>query len=166
MRLLHGERVYRDFFQFTAPGTDFFCLSLFRIFGANSWVTDLAVILVGAALCWGCFDLASQLMDRGWALLSTGLYLVFIYGKLLDATHHWFSLLAVACPIRILLPERTAARIVAAEILLGIASFFTQTSGAAGLLGLLLVLPWECNSARGPRGRLMHRELALLMCFS
>src|SRR5271156_3068731 len=58
IRMLQGERVYRDFFQFTPPGTDLFYLGLFRAFGPEIWVTDVAVIILGIALCWICFNIA------------------------------------------------------------------------------------------------------------
>ena len=35
-RLLNGELVYRDFFQFTPPGTDLVFLSLFKLLGCAS----------------------------------------------------------------------------------------------------------------------------------
>src|SRR5271170_4876752 len=130
IRMLQGERVYRDFFQFTPPGTDLFYLGLFRAFGPEIWVTDVAVIILGIALCWICFNIAVRIMERSWALLTTAFFLVFVYGRLLDATHHWFSLLAVLCAIRVLMPARTTLRVIAAGALLGVASFFTQTAGA------------------------------------
>ena len=128
LRMLQGEHVYRDFFQFTPPGSDLFYLALFRIFGPKIWVTDLAIIILGVAICRVCFEAASQIMDRSWAVLSAALYLVFVYGRILDATHHWFGLFAVVCGIRILLPERTVLRVASAGVLLGVASIRCRRS--------------------------------------
>jgi hypothetical protein len=116
--MLQGEHVYRDFFQFTPPGTDLFYLGLLRIFGPSIWVTNLAIIILVAALCWACCYTASQIMDRDWALLSAGLYVVFVYGRLMDATHHWFSLLAVVCALRVLIPQLSILRVAVAGALL------------------------------------------------
>jgi hypothetical protein len=135
-RMMQGQHAYTDFFQFTTPGVDFFYLALFRIFGARIWVTDLAIILIGCLLCCVCFNVASQLMRRRDALLGTSLFLVFIYGRILDGTHHWLSLFAVICAVRVLVPARTPKRIVASGILLGLASFFTQTTGVVALIGI------------------------------
>jgi len=49
-RILTGDLPYRDFFQFTAPGTDFFYWAVFRIFGARIWVLNGIVLLLGIAL--------------------------------------------------------------------------------------------------------------------
>jgi hypothetical protein len=73
----------------------------------------------------------------------------FLYGRLLNATHHWFSLLATLCAVRIVMPERTIPRIAIAGVLLGTACFFTQTAGVAALLALLLSLT----------GQIFHKDL-------
>jgi hypothetical protein len=46
-RLLHGQRVYLDFFQSTPPGTDLVYLGVFKVFGARIWVTNLIVLALG-----------------------------------------------------------------------------------------------------------------------
>lgn len=161
LRLLHGERVYRDFFQFTPPGTDLYYLALFKIFGTRLWVIDAGVLLLGIALSCLCFSIARRLMDDALAMLASLLFLVVAYSTLLDATHHWFSLLAALCAVRVLMPQRTAARIAAAGAFLGIASFFTQTAGAMGLLALLVFLAWDGFSA-GKSGRIVAGHVLLL----
>jgi hypothetical protein len=162
LRMLQGDRVFRDFFQFTPPGTDFFYLGLFRALGPKIWVTDFAVILVGIALCWICFHVATQIMDRDWALLASALFLVFVYARLLDATHHWFSVAAVLGAARILMPERSLWRLAAAGALLGVASFFTQTAGFVGALAFLLTLIWERVVGHKPWQGMLRELFSLL----
>ena len=48
-RMLHGERIYLDFFQFTPPGTDLLYAALFKLFGPRVWVTNAAVLALGVA---------------------------------------------------------------------------------------------------------------------
>lgn len=164
-RVLYGERVYRDFFQFTPPGTDLFFAALFKLFGPNIWVTNLAVVLLGVALCWFCFYLARQFMRQNMAALAALLFLVFLYGSRLDATHHWFSLLAVLCGLAVLLPKRTGRRVAIAGFLMGLASFFTQTAGAAGVVALFLSLAWEHDSERMPWRTILKHQAVLLLAF-
>jgi hypothetical protein len=166
LRMLHGERVYLDFFQFTPPGTDIFFATLFKLFGPYVWVMNLAVLLLGIALFWMCFHLAKRLMDRDLALLAALLYVVFIYGDRLDATHHWFSLLAVMGAVSLLMPERTAPRVAVAGVLLGIASFFTQTDGLAGAIVLLLAFAGEHYSHEKPWSTILRYQALLLIAFA
>src|SRR5271154_7328896 len=49
-RMLHGQVMYRDFFQFTLPGTEFVYLAFFRIFGMRAWIPNVSLILLGIGL--------------------------------------------------------------------------------------------------------------------
>jgi hypothetical protein len=166
LRLSEGQHAYRDFFQFTPPGTDFVFLGLFRCFGADVRVASVAVLLLGVLLCWLCYRVAAHYMDRSWALLTSASYLILVYGRILDATHHWFSLAAVLCAIWILLPHRTSRRVIAAGLLLAIASFFTQTTGVAGLLGISAGLLLERRFAPQPWRSILRLQLLLLASFA
>jgi hypothetical protein len=162
-RMLGGERVYRDFYQFTPPGTDLVYLALFKLFGPHLWVTNATVLVLGVVLCWVCFIVASEIMDRASALLATFLFLVLIYGKLLNGTHHWFSVLAVVCAVKISMKNSKPVPMLITGGLLGVASFFTQTRGAMALLAVVAFLAWEQVRTKkfAPQ-----RQLLLLLGFS
>ena len=157
-RMLHGERIYQDFFRFTPPGVDLVFVTAFKVFGPRLWVTNAIVLVLGIALCWMCFSIARQLMDQTRAALAAVLFLVLIYGSLLNATHHWFSLLAVMGAARLLMASRAAGALAIAGGLLGVASFFTQTAGVLCLVAVLVFLtlelrasgqPWQIAAQRG-----------------
>jgi Dolichyl-phosphate-mannose-protein mannosyltransferase len=128
-QLLQGEQIYRDFLEFTPPGTDLIYVSAFRLFGARIWVPNLVVLLLGTSLCWLCWHISRTLMKRSAAALTVALFLVLVYGRLLNGTQHWFSVLAVLGAVAVLMKATTAARIATAGALLGVATFFTQTRG-------------------------------------
>jgi hypothetical protein len=88
LRMLHGERIYQDLFSMHPPGTDLFYSTLFALFGERIWVTNVAVLLLGVTLCWVCFRIASQVMAKHWALLAAWVFLVLVYVKMLNGTHH------------------------------------------------------------------------------
>ena len=94
-RMLHGEEIYRDFFQFTPPGVDLVYWSAFKLFGPRIWVPNLIVLVLGLVFGLLCWRVARSIMPRSRAALATALFLVADYGKLMNATHHWFSVLAV-----------------------------------------------------------------------
>jgi hypothetical protein len=164
-RMLHGERPYLDFFQFTPPGADVFYFALFKAFGPRIWPLNLVVLLLGVILCWLCFVIASQIMERHLALLSALLFLTLIYTRVLNATHHYFSVVAVMGATAILMRGASPRRLAIAGALLGVASFFTQTHGAAGLLAFTLLLCWEQYSTGGSWRNLWRKEGVLLLGF-
>jgi len=164
-RMLHGEHVYQDFFQFTPPGTDLFYLGLFKLFGPRVWVTNGAVLALGVALCWVCFSLASEIMERELALLATFLFLTLVYGRQLNGTHHWFSILAVMSAVKISGHKGGAGGILLAGWLLGIASFFTQTRGVVAMFAFAAFLAWRGSHAGKPWLDLLRSQFLLLLGF-
>ena len=133
--MMAGGRIFRDFFKFTPPGTDLLYFGVFRIFGLQIWVPNLIVLVLGVALTWVCLRVASLFMEGAHALLAAAFFLVFIYGALLNATHHLFSELVVLVAVMVLMRGTTEARILLAGLLLGAATFLTQTRGACSICG-------------------------------
>jgi hypothetical protein len=165
LRMLHGERIYQDFFTMHPPGASLFYSTLFAVFGERVWVTNLTVLVLGVALCWTCFRLASRIVATRCALLAAALFLVLVYGKMLNATHHWFSVLAVMGAIATISPGGKLWRMMVAGALLGVASFFTQTRGPFALMGIAAFIVWDCRLAKGRWPDLLARQLLLLFSF-
>jgi hypothetical protein len=165
-RLLNGEHVYRDFFQFTPPGTDLVFLSLFKLFGLRIWITNSVVWMLGVILCWLCFRVSRSLMPEPKALCAAWLFLVLVFGKTLNATHHWFSVLAVMLAVAILLKERSLAKIAAAGAFLALASFFTQTRGLLAAAGIAAFLILEWFEKKQPTRQGIGNLGALLLSFA
>ena len=143
MRMLQGELIYRDFFQFTPPGTDLVYLSAFALLGTRIWVPNVVQLVLGISLVWLCFHLARFIVKTAEALLAAALFLVLFFGRWMDATHHWFSLLAVLAAASVLMRGSGAPRVLICGALLGLASFFTQTRGVGAALGFAAFLVWD-----------------------
>lgn len=164
-RMLDGERVYQDFFQFTPPGTNLIYLGLFKVFGLYVWVTNGTVFALGLALCWVCFSLASEILERRLAVLATLLFLVLIYGKLFNGTHHLFSALIVMCATKLGMRHRTPGWLSCVGALLGLASFFTQTRGVMAMLAFATFLAWGWWREKKAWQVLLRQNLALGFAF-
>jgi hypothetical protein len=160
-RLLNGEQIYRDFFQFTPPGTDLLYWGAFKLLGARTWVPNLVVLLLGVALCALCLRISKSFMSRGHAALATSLYVVFVFGTTLNGTHHFFSVLAVSCAVAVLLKGNTTPRIAIAGAFLGLATFITQTRGPVVAVGIALWMLWERYRAQEPWSSYLKRLILL-----
>jgi len=143
MRMLNGQRIYQDFLQYTPPGTDLVYLTLFRLFGLRLWITNFVVLALGLAFVWLVYSTSRRILPHGSAVLASALFLVPVYGNAINATHHWFGVLAVLAAIRVLSAGRTPIRILLAGMLLGLASFFSLYHGAAALLAVGAFLAWS-----------------------
>jgi hypothetical protein len=164
-RMLKGERIYQDFFQFTPPGADLIYLGFFKLFSPHIWVTNAVVLVLGVISCWVCYEISKLIMAPPQALLGASLFLVLIYGKLLNGTHHWFSVLAAMAAVAILMKATTPARIAITGNLLGLASFFTQTRGLLAALAVGTYLVWESHRARESWPNLLRRQALLFLSF-
>src|SRR5690606_21160063 len=76
-RMIHGDVMYRDFFQFTFPGTQSFYALILLIFGQQYWVLPAGIIAISATLAALCFVL-SRAAFSGWlCLLPPAIFIFF-----------------------------------------------------------------------------------------
>lgn len=165
-RMSYGEHVYRDFLQFTPPGTDLLYLILLKLFGNRIWLPNITDIALGVALCWVCFRVARQIMEYRLALLATFVFLVLVYGGALNGTHHWFSMLAIMCATAIAMQGAGGARIAAVGALSALASFFTQTHGLFATAGFAVFLIAEETLTKGNWRKLVSHLVLLFAVFA
>ncbi|HLZ40993.1 MAG TPA: glycosyltransferase family 39 protein [Candidatus Sulfotelmatobacter sp.] len=164
-RMLAGELIYRDYDHFTFPGTDVLYAALFKLFGVHAWIPQAMLVVLGATLVWLIFRISRKLISGTTAYLPALLFIALPFSSYLDATHHWYSLVAVTAALAILLERRTPRRLAWAGACVGIATFFTQ-SMALLAIGFALFLLWEHNQAAQSRTLLLTKQLSLLLSFS
>lgn len=139
-RIVLGQLPYRDYFQIVLPGTDLTYALLISRFGLQLWIPNLVMACLVAMTALLMTLIASHLM-RGPVVLLPGLLLAgIILPASMDATHHWFSTIAVLAAVLVLLKQTTLPRIAAAGALCGLAACFTQTKGALAIAGFTVYL--------------------------
>lgn len=163
-RMLNGEMIYRDYDHFTFPGTDVIYAALFKCFGVLAWIPQAVLIVLGASLVGLIIFVSQKLMSGASAYLPALLFISLPFSSYLDATHHWFSLVATMAALAILLRDRTPGRLALAGALAGIATFFTQ-SMALLIVGFALFLLWERVRTREAWLELSKKEASLVVGF-
>jgi hypothetical protein len=156
-RMLEGEVIYRDFFQFTPPGTEFVYVVLFALWGVRAWIPGGALVGVGVGLVWLCTVISRKLMSGAAAFIPGLLFLTLPFRTLLDGTHHWYSTLAITASLAALIENRSPRRLVLAGALAGVSAWFNQSRGLAGILGVGVFLFWE-RKWHNQRWRLLFRN--------
>ena len=165
-RMLEGQVLYRDFFNFTPPGTESVYFVLFKLFGARAWIPGGVVILLGVSLTWLCIVISNQLMSGAAAFLPALLLLTFPFSTQLDGGHAWFSTLGAIAALAVTLKARSPARLIAAGALSGLSAWFTQSEGLMALLGLAFFLFWERRRKQQPWRLLVRAEGCLFGTFA
>jgi hypothetical protein len=149
-RIVAGEQLYRDFFEIIPPGTPLAYALLINWFGLRAWIPNLVMVCLATATALLMTVVAGRL-TRGKIIALPGLLFVgFVLLGSLDATHHWFSTVAVVAAMLVLFNGDTYPRIVAAGTLCGLAGCFTQTKGATAVAGFIAYLVWKSRREGTP----------------
>ncbi|WP_263365129.1 hypothetical protein [Edaphobacter bradus] len=155
VRIVHGQVLYRDFFEIVPPGTDLLYAAVFRLLGIHAWVMPALGIALGLGLACVITRIAGRILHGPLILLPALLFLVFDFSSALDLTHHWYSTLAALSAVSVLMGGANLQRIVAAGSLCALATLFTQTQGALTFLALAIYLLWLKRSEAEDSGILM-----------
>jgi len=160
-RIVAGELPFRDYLQLVPPGTDLYYAAMIKLFGVRIWIPNLTMAVLAAATAFLMTSIASRIL-RGVSAALPALGFVGI-GLLnsFDATHHWFSTMAILGAVLCLLDANSVRRIAAAGALCGGAGCFTQTKGALAALALAAFLAWGKSAA--PPSQQRRRDAALLL---
>jgi hypothetical protein len=160
-RVLLGELPYRDFFEFVTPGTELVYGALFRCFGVSLSVLNLVMATLAALAAWWMTWCGRRLMRGAFVILPALLFIGFVLYGSMDATHHWFSTLAVMGAVAALFDRISLNRIALAGAMCGVAASFTQTKGAAVLVALVMYLIWRSLRERTGAGQYWWQCLLL-----
>ncbi len=165
MRMLEGQVIYRDFFQFTLPGTELVYFALFKVFGLRPWIPNAMLVVLGLGLTWLSLRISKKVI-RGWAaLLPAILFLTFAFANALNGSHHWYSAFVVTAAIAVVIEKRTPVRLAVAGAVCGLASCFTQTRGLVAVFGLAVFLLWEHRQKGQSWRALLQGEVCLFATF-
>jgi hypothetical protein len=157
-RMMDGQLIYRDFFELITPGITLVDFAFFKLFDPRVWVSNVSLILVGFGLAWLIVFISRKVLSGGTAFLPAALFLTCGFVFMLDDTHQWYSALAVLSAIAVVLEKRTLARLLAAGVFCGLASFFTQTLGVFAVVGLAIFLLWEGRKTGQGRKEILRRD--------
>jgi len=147
-RLFDGEVMYRDFSQFTFPGTEVLYVTLFTLFGPVAWVGNFALAGAAFGLTWLTFAIARRLI-AGWAAcVPPLLFLTLLLPSMLDGTHHWYSVLGAIAAVAVIIENRTLPRLAAAGAWCGFSAWFTHMRGFMAVLGITIFVLWEWQNTQ------------------
>ncbi len=147
-RMLNGQVMYKDFFQLTTPGTELVYLTLCGFFGPRLWISNFMLLALGLSLVWFSVVISQSIMSGPAVYLPGISFLTCCFFSERDATHHWYTVLAVTAAMTLILQKRSARRMAGVGVLCGLATFFTQLRRLMALIGFAAFLPWEHYHAR------------------
>lgn len=161
-RLLNGEVMYRDFFEFTFPGTQVLYQILLSIFGQTYSILPVTIIVLGVCLSSTCFLISREVITGPFKYLPPLFFVFFGFRWFgLDGSHRLFSVLFVLIAVLLLLKGRGIAAYALAGSVCALASFFTQQRGIVMVGAITLFAVIEGMALRSPL-RETFRNIAIL----
>jgi hypothetical protein len=139
-RLLHGDRLYADFFEFLPPGSFLITAGWLAMVGTSFWsVRCLAILVIVGVSCLIYLTCRSVLKNAAAsALFALAWLVVSLYqeGWLVQISHHWFTTLfsmisARAAIARTEREQRLLRGPLVAGLAAGAAAMVTPTQGVA-----------------------------------
>lgn len=160
-RMMLGQLPYRDYFQIVPPGTDLIYTLVIKCFGLQMWIPNLLMAVLAAITALLMTLIASRLVRGAIVMLPAFLLAGVVLIPSMEATHHWFSTVALLSAMLVLLGGTASPRVAVAGGLCGIAACFTQTKGAVVVACLAVYL----ISTQGKRTlESKHWRKGLLLC--
>ena len=166
MRVLNGDLPYRDFAEVSFPGSIYWLVLLFKMFGTSSWVARASLVLVSVGIVLA-IDWISRAKFCGEHDFLPALFYMFTAQPLWPAiSQHWDShlpgLLAAGFFLSRLSGNGTG-RLSLAGFFAGLCSLCQQQKGAIILLTMIALLMVERWRAKGGAGSLPTGILALCL---
>jgi hypothetical protein len=166
MRILHGEIIYRDFFDVHFPGTQFFYALLIRLVGPHAWIPNASLLCLGIGFLWTGIVISRRLFSGATVLLPGALFLCISFHNYLDPTHHWYSNLLIMTAMAVLIERRSPARLALAGGLSGLATVFSQNHGPLAALGFTAFVWWEATQDSKNQRQIARCESYFLVPFA
>jgi len=143
-RMFRGEAIYRDFFEYTFPGTQVLYLLLLKLFGTKFWIINFVIFLQGLTQAILGLSISKRLFESRWfAFLPSSLFLFFGFRWFgIDGSHRMLSPVFIYLAVLILLRGKSLRRIAFVGVCCGLSSYFTQQRGILALaaVGVFLLI--------------------------
>jgi hypothetical protein len=129
-RVLQGEVMYRDFFEFLMPGTPYLYAAVFALLGPTTGALGNVLVALGALLAALTHALSSRVAGPRWRLLPAAAIVALVYAPGTLGDHKWPALAAGQLGLIVLCAgPLSLARAAAGGALIGSSLVFTQDLG-------------------------------------
>ena len=143
-RVLDGQILYKDFFQFYPPG-DFYLLDLvFKLFGYGFIMARETAVIIDSLINVLLFYFSYKAIKSWYAILPPLFFLILGYPNWMQYSHYWSSMLFLFVSLALLLAyleHKKDSYLFLTGTFVGITGLFLQTPAAyAAVLFLLLLI--------------------------
>lgn len=148
LRILNGEVMYRDFFEFLTPGTPYVNAAVIALFGPRIAAFGYLSVVIGATLAWLLHRLSARAVGPGYRLIPAVAFVVLVYAPFGLGNHKWPALAAGFGGLLLLLRSTSASASILSGALFGLSAVFTLDFGVGMTAGAVLYLLTDAVQGR------------------
>ena len=163
-RMYQGEALYRDFFEFTFPGTQVVYLFLMDIFGTKFWIVNAVIFIQGLSQAVIWLAICKIIFRAVWlTYLPVSIFIFFGFRWFgIDGSHRMLSPIFIGLAILAVLKLKSYWRVVAAGVCCAFASYFTQQRGILALAAIAVFIGVEHIKKERQIREMIRQESALI----
>jgi hypothetical protein len=135
-RMLQGELIYRDFFDFVGPVVTFVDYLFLRLLGPTTTSVGLMVVTVGAANATALYAISSVILSRAWRMVPAAVFVGITYTIYSPGNHKWPTILLCSLGILAVLRAQSRLRCAISGMMIGCATLSTQDYGVGAAVGM------------------------------
>lgn len=166
-RALDGEVMYGDFFEFVGPGVVYLHALVMLVAGPTIRAVTAAMVLQGVGLALLVHAVAARVCGPGWRLLAPAAFVALVYAPNVLGDHKWPAIGCALAGLLLLSASRpSAARVLAAGVLLGSSALFTQDLGAGVAAGAVAHELFRRRPARSIAALVLGSSIPVALAFA
>ncbi len=147
LRILDGERIYKDFWMYNPPGIFLWTATVFALLGKSLFSIRIMLVLASSFSVAVLFLLGRTFMGRGWSSVAPVLFIAAGVNLWPVAGYHWYStfmlIWSVYCAARFLDERSRTWSLLASGFLAGVTFLFQQPKGGLLIAFMFMFLAIE-----------------------
>ncbi len=174
LRILHGQMIYRDFFDVFFPGNTYLLAGLYKIFGSGIIVTNEITIVMSCVINILLYHFSRLVIKRWYAILAPLLFLTFGFTEWFTFTHYITAAIILLLTLAFLNQFFSSGKdifLYVSGFLAGLTTVFLQSTGVYTIVILTILLLWIPekffkNAGKAVEGRSdKHVRLSIIIKF-
>jgi hypothetical protein len=148
IRILQGEVIYRDFFEFMTPGVFYVNAFFLWLLGPTPTSVGVMIVVLGAVCALAIYAISDAVLSSYWRYVPAAIFVGLTYPSYSPGNHKWPTIILCLVGILAVVKTRSRLRCGISGIAHGGAMLCTQDFGVGAALGMAAAL-WLLRGRKG-----------------
>jgi hypothetical protein len=136
LRIVQGELIYRDFFEFMTPGVFYVNAFFLWLLGPTPTTVGIMLVVIGVLCALAVYAISAAVLSNYWRFVPVAIFVGMTYPSYSPGNHKWLTIILCLVGILALAKTRSRLRCAISGIACGGAILCTQDWGVGATLGM------------------------------